>query len=69
MLESGLATNAWENARASFSDQVLGPHFEEMCRQFHLLELEVLGKSPGEIGAGIVQESDVLAIGLDQLYG
>ncbi|MFI6176015.1 ATP-binding protein [Nonomuraea sp. NPDC051191] len=54
LLESGLATNAWENAKASFSDQVLGPHFEEMCRQFHLLELEVLGKSPGEIGAGVV---------------
>ncbi|MFI7689163.1 ATP-binding protein [Nonomuraea sp. NPDC049655] len=53
-LESGRAEFVWQDGRAGFSDQVLGPHFEEMCRQFHLLEPEVLGDSPGEIGAGIV---------------
>jgi AAA+ ATPase superfamily predicted ATPase len=53
-LENRRAELVWKNARTSFSDQVLGPHFEEMCRQFVLLEPEFFGDLPGEIGTGIV---------------
>ncbi|SDK12728.1 AAA family ATPase [Nonomuraea jiangxiensis] len=52
-LESGRAANVWKDSRARFRDQVLGPHFEEMCRQFVLLHDDSY-EDPGEIGAGVV---------------
>ena len=36
LLESGRAQNVWEAARARFSSQVVGPHFEQLCRDFAL---------------------------------
>ncbi|MEO3870477.1 hypothetical protein ABGB18_16810 [Nonomuraea sp. B12E4] len=52
-LESGHADVVWKDAQTRFRDQVLGPHFEEMCRQFVLLHDDSY-EDPGEIGAGVV---------------
>ncbi|MBF8186479.1 hypothetical protein ITP53_12155 [Nonomuraea sp. K274] len=54
LLESGRAANVWKGSRARFLDQVLGPHFEEMCRQFVLLYDDFFEELPCEIGAGVV---------------
>ncbi|MGW1344827.1 AAA family ATPase [Kribbella sp. NPDC002412] len=57
LLESGRARNVWEAARARFSSQVLGPHFEQLCRDFALAAPgELFGQLPGEIGAGVVSD-------------
>ncbi|MGP4093353.1 ATP-binding protein [Nonomuraea sp. KM90] len=55
-LESGRAENVWADSGARFRDQVLGPHFEEMCRQFVMLEPDYFGGLPGEVGSGIVTD-------------
>jgi AAA+ ATPase superfamily predicted ATPase len=54
-LESGRAAGVWKDARGRFGDQVLGPHFEEMCRQFARVE-DVFGGLPGEVAAGVVAD-------------
>ncbi|HEY0616324.1 MAG TPA: ATP-binding protein [Kribbella sp.] len=57
LLESGRATNVWEAAKARFSSQVVGPHFEQLCREFAVAAPEALfGELPGEIGAGVVAD-------------
>ncbi|MEV4171075.1 ATP-binding protein [Nonomuraea sp. NPDC049709] len=56
LLEVGRAANVWEDSRARFSDQVLGPHFEEMCRQFVMMEPDFFGGLPGEVGSGTVTD-------------
>ncbi|WP_165977733.1 hypothetical protein [Nonomuraea diastatica] len=43
----------------AFSDHVLGPHLEEMCRQFVMLEIVLFGDLPGA----------VRRVGLEELYG
>ncbi|MER6947026.1 ATP-binding protein [Nonomuraea sp. NPDC000554] len=56
LLESGRAAAVWQDSRKRFADQVLGPHFEELCRQFARVE-DVFGELPGEVGAGVVADS------------
>jgi hypothetical protein len=57
LLESGRSENVWEAARARFSAQVVGPHFEQVCREFAMnAPAELFGELPGEIGAGIVPD-------------
>jgi AAA+ ATPase superfamily predicted ATPase len=57
LLESGRAENVWQAAKARFSSQVLGPHFEQLCRDFALAApAELFGALPGEIGAGVVTD-------------
>ena len=57
LLESGRAENVWEAARARFSSQVVGPHFEQLCRDFALAAPpELFGELPGQIGAGVVPD-------------
>jgi AAA+ ATPase superfamily predicted ATPase len=57
LLESGRAKTVWESARARFSAQVVGPHFEQLCREFAILAPEeVYGGLPGEVGAGVVAD-------------
>ncbi|MGH3912229.1 MAG: hypothetical protein ACRDTC_02275 [Pseudonocardiaceae bacterium] len=34
LLESGRARPVWQDATVRFSAQVLGPHFEQLCREF-----------------------------------
>ncbi|GGP00678.1 ATP-binding protein [Nonomuraea glycinis] len=55
LLESGRAAAVWKDARARFSGQVLGPHFEEICRAFARTE-DVFGELPGEVGAGVITD-------------
>lgn len=57
LLESGRAENVWEAARARFSSQVVGPHFEQICREYAMsAPAELFGDLPGEIGAGTVSD-------------
>lgn len=57
LLESGRARSVWEAARARFSSQVVGPHFEQLCRDFALAApAELFGELPGQIGAGVVPD-------------
>jgi uncharacterized protein len=57
LLESGRAQTVWTAARARFSSQVVGPHFEQLCREFALwAPPELFGELPGEIGAGVVAD-------------
>ena len=57
LLESGRAENVWKAARARFSSQVVGPHFEQICREYAMAApAELFGELPGEIGAGVVAD-------------
>lgn len=57
LLESGRARPVWRDATARFSAQVLGPHFEQMCREFALAApAGLFGALPGEVGAGVVAD-------------
>jgi hypothetical protein len=56
-LEAGHAEIVWADARARFSAQVLGPHFETLCRRWaQLVGADVFGALPGEVGAGVVAD-------------
>ncbi len=57
LLESGRAAPVWTDAAARFSAQVLGPHFEQICREFALAAAaRLFGTLPGEVGAGVVAD-------------
>jgi len=57
LLESGRAEAVWSDAQARFSAQVLGPHFEQLCREYAMgAPEEVFGGLPGEVGTGIVAD-------------
>jgi len=57
LLESGRTQNVWEAARARFSSQVVGPHFEQLCRDFTLAApAGLFAELPGQIGAGVVPD-------------
>ena len=57
LLESGRARTVWQDARARFSAQVLGPHFEQLCREFAMAApAESFGALPGVVGAGVVAD-------------
>ncbi|GGS58376.1 ATPase AAA [Planobispora rosea] len=55
LLESGRAAAVWTDARPRFHSQIMGPHFEELCRRFALVE-PVFGGLPGEVGAGALTD-------------
>jgi uncharacterized protein len=57
LLESGRARNVWEATRTRFSSQVVGPHFEQLCRDFALAApAGLFTELPGQIGAGVVPD-------------
>lgn len=59
LLERNRAAAAWQQARATFSSQVMGPHFETLCREFALVDgLELFGHLPGDVAAGTVADPD-----------
>jgi AAA+ ATPase superfamily predicted ATPase len=59
LLESGRAAPVWKDATARFSAQVLGPHFEQLCREFALAApAELFGTLPGQVGSGVVADPD-----------
>jgi hypothetical protein len=56
-LEIGDAPAVWRGARGRFLSQVVGPHFESLCRDYAIAaEPEVFGGLPGEVGAGVVPD-------------
>jgi AAA+ ATPase superfamily predicted ATPase len=69
----GRAAAVWAGARATFEAAILGPHFEEVCRQWTLRFAagETLGGAVAEVGAGAVHDAttrsrhqiDVVAFG------
>lgn len=56
LLESGRAAHVWRDAVPRFQAQVLGPHFEQMCREFAILADDLFGGLPGEVGSGLVTD-------------
>ncbi|MGW0807062.1 AAA family ATPase [Nonomuraea sp. NPDC002799] len=56
-LERGQPEAAWRNSRATFLSQVVGPHFEALCRDWAMFsEKEVFGELPGRVAAGTVAD-------------
>ncbi|MFV2088882.1 AAA family ATPase [Micromonospora sp. LOL_021] len=57
LLESERAELVWRDARSRFAAQVIGPHFERLCRAYALTAPpERFGALPGEVGAGVVTD-------------
>jgi hypothetical protein len=57
-LELGQAAAVWESARATFLSQVVGPHFEALCRDFARRSgPDLFGGYPAEVGAGVVNDA------------
>lgn len=56
-LEIHRAEAVWRSLRPTFMSQVVGPHFEAMCRQFALgADESIYGGPPAEVGAGVVND-------------
>lgn len=56
-LEAGNGEQVWRDQQATFLDQVVGPHFEALCREFALnYGAEVFGESIGGVAAGVVND-------------
>ncbi|MFD7843605.1 hypothetical protein ACFV4K_11825 [Nocardia sp. NPDC059764] len=56
-LERGNTEAAWRNSRATFLSQVVGPHFEGICRDWAMsVEPEVFGELPGQVAAATVND-------------
>jgi AAA+ ATPase superfamily predicted ATPase len=56
-LERGDRTAAWRNSQATFIAQVVGPHFESICRDWATLAGPgVFGEWPGEVAAAVVAD-------------
>jgi hypothetical protein len=56
-LERGDARGAWANSQATFLSQVVGPHFEGLCRTWAAdAEADVFGDAPGTVAAGTVND-------------
>lgn len=57
LLESGRGSMVWRDAKARFQAQVVGPHFEQLCREHALLAPPgTFHDLPGEVGAGVVAD-------------
>ncbi|MFI9505264.1 ATP-binding protein [Nocardia sp. NPDC052566] len=56
-LERGNPEAAWRNSRATFLSQVVGPHFEGICRDWAMLVgPEVFGDLPGQVAAATIND-------------
>ncbi|MFE4968731.1 ATP-binding protein [Streptomyces sp. NPDC056660] len=58
LLDRGLAEQVWESSRSQFLSAVVGPHFEQICREWatHFAAPETFGGMPidggGQVGSG-----------------
>ena len=69
------ATRLWQRSRRRFAGNVLGPHFEQICRHWtrHLAPPELFGDFPNRVGSGTVNDAanrtayeiDLVVFGLD----
>lgn len=58
-LEAGHAQEVWRDQRAAFLSQVVGPHFESLCRSFAQSSgTELFGSPVGEVGSGVVNDPE-----------
>jgi uncharacterized protein len=58
-LERGDAAGAWRNSGMTFLSQVVGPHFEDICRDWAMAaEPALFGELPGEVADGTVNDPD-----------
>jgi uncharacterized protein len=55
-LELGNARRVWPQARQTFLSQVVGPRFEQICRDWALLADDVFDEPPAEVGSGVVTD-------------
>jgi len=55
-LEAGRAEAVWRSSRPAFLSQVVGPHFEALCREF-AVSTDVFGELPAEVGAGVINDT------------
>jgi len=56
-LEAGRAAAVWQDARPRFLAQVVGPHFEQLCRDYALAApADTFGGLPASVGAGVVSD-------------
>jgi hypothetical protein len=56
-LELGDGSMVWRGSKGRFLSQVVGPHFEALCRDYAIrANPEVFGGPPGEVGAGVVSD-------------
>jgi uncharacterized protein len=57
-LERGDPAGAWRNAQATFFSQVVGPHFESLCREWALGAGDgTFSDLPGLVAAGVVPDT------------
>jgi uncharacterized protein len=58
-LEARRAESVWSSARPAFLSQVVGPHFEALCREFATgVDPAFFGGHPAEVGSGVVNDAD-----------
>jgi AAA+ ATPase superfamily predicted ATPase len=56
-LERGMAREAWQLSRETFSSKVVGPHFEGLCREYVLRRsVELFNALPAQVAAGTVAD-------------
>ncbi|HZN17122.1 MAG TPA: ATP-binding protein [Micromonosporaceae bacterium] len=56
-LELGLGRRVWQESAQRFTSQVVGPHFERLCRTFATTaDPAVFGDVPGEVASGTVTD-------------
>jgi AAA+ ATPase superfamily predicted ATPase len=56
-LEHRQAQQVWKRSRSTFLAQVVGPHFEALCREWAVgADDDVFGGMPGEVAAGVVAD-------------
>lgn len=56
-LELGDGAAIWRGAQPRFLSQIVGGHFETICRAYAIMaDPEVFGGRPGEVGAGVVAD-------------
>jgi AAA+ ATPase superfamily predicted ATPase len=56
VLELGHANRVWPQAQQTFLSQVIGPRFEEICRDWALIADEVFAEPPAQVGSGVVAD-------------
>ncbi|GAA2267005.1 hypothetical protein GCM10010415_34900 [Streptomyces atrovirens] len=58
LLDRGLAEQVWESARPRFLSAVVGPHFEQICRDWvaHFAAPETFGGMPIDVSYGTVAD-------------
>jgi len=56
-LEQGLSQQVWDDSKQKFKSNVVGPHFEAICREFARTHGgDVFGSPRGQVGAGTVTD-------------